>query len=945
MRMVFRVGEGWLQAVAAEAGLDAQRPVGAEDTARLTAWAMSYRALLGRHGGEARLLALGRQLYAWLDGGERWLERLLDAAEPPMVVEFQAPARPDELARAFLQAPWELLAESHGYLAGDALLRYCPVRRLGQASAQAAVSEHCLGLMFMAAAPRGVDVLDFEAEENAILDATGGLHLDLVVEESGNPARLAERLTAVGPMQVVHLSCHGRSQPEPVLLLEDDEGAPLQTDAAALFRALQYHLPHLLFVSACESAAPGNLAAPLAMTLVRAGVAAVLGWDGTVYDHEARDFARELYASLSRQGSLEEAVGAARQALLHSTGAQPSRDWHLARLWLGRRGGGVLVGGSRRRLQLSKDHGHKEFLDARRQQSPVASREAFVGRRRQLQTSLQVLRQGQHAGLLIHGMGRLGKSSLAARIAHRRPDLRPAVVFGHYDALSVMAAIRDACPAAGRIIDAARNDLRNAPGMLEDLLRRVLEGPCAQASTGMPILLVIDDLEQIMDEPVDGSGLWRMQATYQPVVRAVLRAFALAHTDSRLLLTSRYRFTLPDSHGDLAERLYALPLPPMDAAGARKQALRLQASQPVTAASGAEQQQALLTRCLELAQGNPGLQDLLAGLVLAAPDTATVALDEMAAYLARGDLPAQPQVHAFLENLTLDHLLTLAQPGGGRELLRAMTLFEVAVPQEVVDQLATAAGGTVPPLLALGLVDRFEDLVTPSQPAVALNALVKPRVGHLTASERTDLTRRVLDTLFACWGGAEGDRPATASCELTRLALRIQHAPVLTACAAAALDALDQQFAYRQAAAWAQQIVTLLDTAAVEVPFGLLRRAGEVVSRLAKSSLPVCSTTGRSHMCAHARPMARRSMPLNTARWYLLRHDCLPKVVSPMQHCCYSRRRNAWHCNRVRQEMLLWYWATSRACGRERGTSTRPCGCITRSSKSMSAWGRCGRGR
>ena len=31
-------------------------------------------------------------------------------------------------------------------------------------------------------------------------------------------------------------------------------------------------------------------------------------------------------------------------------------------------------------------------------------------------------------------------------------------------------------------------------------------------------------------------------------------------------------------------------------------------------------------------------------------------------------------------------------------------------------------------LMALGLVDRFEDLVTPSRPAVAINALVKPKL-------------------------------------------------------------------------------------------------------------------------------------------------------------------------------------------------------------------------
>jgi CHAT domain-containing protein len=233
--------------------------------------------------------------------------------------------------------------------------------------------------MFMTAAPRGEAVLNFEAEENAILDATGTLGLDLVVEESGNPDRLAERLAEVGSMQVLHLSCHGRSQPTPALVLETDEGDRLPTPAAALIETLQNHLPRLLFVSACESSAtPETLEDPLALTLVRAGVPAVLGWDGSVYDHEATAFASALYESLSRRGRLEEAVGAARRALLNAPGPQRSRDCHRARLWLGRSGGGVLVGGRRRRL--AADHGYKEFLDKRRQQSVAGSQSGGVCR-------------------------------------------------------------------------------------------------------------------------------------------------------------------------------------------------------------------------------------------------------------------------------------------------------------------------------------------------------------------------------------------------------------------------------------------------------------------------------------------------------------------------------------------------------------------------------------
>ena len=171
----------------------------------------------------------------------------------------------------------------------------------------------------------------------------------------------------------------------------------------------------------------------------------------------------------------------------------------------------------------------------------------------------------------------------------------------------------------------------------------MLEGPCAQVGVGKPSLLVIDDLERILDEPLLGSSQWRVRAAYYPVLCAVLRAFPLARTDSRLLLTSRYLFTLPDGDRDLADRLYSLQLPPMDGASARKQVLRAEPKGLVPLPEPtAQQRRELLTRCVEVARRNPGLQDLLTDLVLAAPEAAIAALDEMTAYLTRGNLPVWP---------------------------------------------------------------------------------------------------------------------------------------------------------------------------------------------------------------------------------------------------------------------------------------------------------------
>jgi tetratricopeptide (TPR) repeat protein len=839
MRVVCRLHGNRLTLDGGSGGPREEPVLGDADRKRFEDWAATYRALVRRENREADLLELGKSIGDWLNGFAGWLSRLLDMPpQPPFVVEFQAapvaadPGEAGALARAFLDVPWELLARgTGGHLAVDAILRYCPVRRLGHPAGSApSKSKYRLGLVFMAASPRNTEpVLDFEAEENAIIAAAGTIGLDLEVEESGNPDRLAERLAEAGEIQALHLSCHGVAGDKPELLLEDEFGDELPTPAEGLISALGGRLPPLLFLSACETAQRGarGVADPLTLSLIRAGAPSVLGWDGSVLDDEATEFAHGLYKGLSLRWPLEEAAGAARRALLDPARPRPSRDWHLARLWLGPAGGGPLVFDKAKRRMQARDHGHKQFLDIRRQQSPVASREAFVGRRRELQASLRALRTDDRRGLLIHGMGRLGKSSLAARIAHRRPDLILSAVYGQYDAPAIVQAICDACPAAAPLLD----PVKDAPERLEDALRAVLEDPCRQTGTGKPLLLVIDDLEQTLDLDAPGGDRRPFLPAHVETMRAALRAFALAETDSRLLLTSRYIFTLPDGGGtgrDLADSIEPLHLPPMDETGARKQALR---QRQLRTSNGAAPPPALLTRCIASARGNPGLQNMLFDLAFTDPDAAMRALDDMDAYLEEGKEPGDEAVRAFLENLLLDRLLGLLSQSD-RDVLRALSLFELPVPLSVVHRVAGLIGGgngAVDRLLDLGLCDRFDDLVAPHTAAVAVNALIRPKVGHLADAETAALAVPATDALFATWGGAVGSkqRPYPADAELTRLALLAGSAPVLAACTADALQWLYRQSEYKQAADWGQRALALLDAQGTTAPLMLLKWTGD----------------------------------------------------------------------------------------------------------------------
>jgi CHAT domain/AAA ATPase domain len=606
---------------------------------------------LGQPAGIAgALIAIGESLMRWLEAdGRRWLSRLLDDGPRPLLVGFEAGRDPDVRARALLEAPWELLLhpERREFLAQDSKVRFTPFRRQGRPTSPPPPPPFRLGSLFMAAAPEGQRELAFEAEENALLAAVG-TRAEIEVEDTGELDRLAHRLGELEAIQIVHLSCHGTddkraTEKAPALFLEDELGLEQPVSTGDLANALAAKPPRLLFLSACLTAAgDADSPDPLVSALVASGFSACLGWAGSVLDPEATRFATELYQPLADGVPLEQAVARAMQTLLLSN--PPSSDWHLARLWLGADGGGPLVGAQRKeRRIITASAGYKEMLDKRVGKSPVASREEFVGRRRELKEALRVLERADHAGILIHGMGRLGKSSLAARIANRLEHrLRRAVLFEQYDAGTLIEELRAASPSAAAWL--ADNQFDPAdPLRLELALRALFEGPLGltgyKGLPGEPVLLIIDDAEQMLEDPKAGAAdPETIHPDHQPMLRALLRALDPARTSSRLLVTSRYRFRLPDGRDDLAHKLlYSLQPRPMHSAALAKIAHR-------AAPTG---EAALRDRAVGASVGNPGLLAILAPAVANDPKGAPGLLAEMEAHLTKGADASDPRLAAW----------------------------------------------------------------------------------------------------------------------------------------------------------------------------------------------------------------------------------------------------------------------------------------------------------
>lgn len=705
---------------------NARLPLTKQALGKLHGWSWQYGQAV-EHDDPGTLVAVGREMFDWLNT-DGWATRWLRGTGV-RVLDIAVDSDTAETSRSVLDLPWELLADRQGFLAADTTQPFVVVRSLGRAAddqpAQPAYRD--LAVMFMAASPEGQQAIEFEAEEAAILAATERLAVQVVPEESGCPEFLKDQLAREGPFEAVHVSCHGGILGGvPQLALETPEGELELVTPGDFADVLGENKPPLVFLSACRTADSGaEFAEPFVRALVRSGVRNVLGWDGFVYDADATRFARTFYGELAGHATVPFAASAARRELLkaHLEDRGVGRHWHLARVYAGPGGTGACCGQGLRRRRIRRDAGYKEFLDQVNRRVPVATASEFVGRRRQIQAVLREVRAPRSVGVLIYGMGNIGKSSVAARIANRLPRHRTVVVYERYDALAIFDQLLAALPASQRVgcermwLDQIANDGAALGRALEELLEGTFDD--------QPILLVIDDLEQILETPKPGQVRTPVADSpgtidaWRAALKGVLSAFAAASTDSRLLLTSRYDFTLPDGRGrDLADDLKRVLLTPMDDEDRAKQwrvAARLAGGTDLEEQADTRE---LVARAQVEGSGNPGLQEILCRPILSREFAAArEALDSVARWRTSGKIPEEGSAaqefflrvsfEAYFEALTEQE----------RTQLRAATVFSAGLPVPVAAlEAAGRALGVDDPsaclrrLTALGLVDDWGSL-------------------------------------------------------------------------------------------------------------------------------------------------------------------------------------------------------------------------------------------
>jgi hypothetical protein len=125
----------------------------------------------------------------------------------------------------------------------------------------------------------------------------------------------------------------------------------------------------------------------------------------------------------------------------------------------------------------------------------VVDRKDFVGRRRPLQRFVRALRGSDRpAGVVVHGLGGVGKSSLACRLCDRLDDFDPVVHVGMLDEPTLLRTLESLDSTSEQ-----RALLQGSPDALRHRLRAFLG---LRRETGRKrLLLVLDDFEQ--NTPLD----------------------------------------------------------------------------------------------------------------------------------------------------------------------------------------------------------------------------------------------------------------------------------------------------------------------------------------------------------------------------------------------------------------------------------------------------------
>ena len=533
---------------------------------------------------------VGEQLFAILNGDTQAVVRSLKEADDHgerlrMIVSGEGPAS---------DLPFELLYHDSFIVPSRAYL----TRQVSDRGRKMTptLDNRPLKILFMACSPTDAyPVLEYEKEEETILEVTDDLPVELHIEDTGSLEGLGEQL-AVNEYDVVHITGHADIDDEgdPFFWMEDEAGLSVQITPSQLWEKLRLNLPGLVFLSGCRTGeAPRHDAASFAHHLVSGHVSTVLGWGLPVSDVGARSAAKKLYFELSRGKNILDAVFETRYELFTN---HPG-DWSLLRLFSDGTPLSVPLVREGQKIHLKPRKLQYRYLEG--SQVKVLEK-GFIGRRGQIQQGLFCLRKAREKiGLLLHGTGGLGKSCLAGKFCERFSDHVLIIVHGRLNELTFHEALKDGFIRGG---DAVGEELLKRKEELPDRIRRMCSSVFQQGN----YLILLDDFEQNLEETEEGKHV--VSAEAEPILESLLRFLPYSGKMTQLIITSRYEFSLTIDGSDLVRKnLKFIGLTSFLGADKRKKVIELTNIRKCP--------DEVRQKLIELGKGNPSLLDQLNELV------------------------------------------------------------------------------------------------------------------------------------------------------------------------------------------------------------------------------------------------------------------------------------------------------------------------------------------
>ena len=279
-------------------------------------------------------------------------------------------------------------------------------------------------ILSITASPEGVDSINYEHEQDIMLEAFKSFDREEVFLDMPDPVQstlteIADHLKD-GKHDILHITAHGgiNEKGEGLLSLEDQWGNLHEVTGELLLRSL-VPPPGIVILSACHSARQGPGLMPAAQSIFKAGIDIVIGMKKAVSHFAAVEFNVAFFKALCRNKTVKQAFEQGKEAILQGEqqrirdmpGWEAVKEYEIPQL---------LARKKHEKLSRKDFSDHCIDMPGRPESHHFMGAKylerGFIGRRGVLRDIYKSIENKQGA-IVLKGPGGIGKSTLTTRAA------------------------------------------------------------------------------------------------------------------------------------------------------------------------------------------------------------------------------------------------------------------------------------------------------------------------------------------------------------------------------------------------------------------------------------------------------------------------------------------------------------------------------------------------